>query len=399
MQFNVHLFPTVRIKIEGVEAASPLEAALKAEEMADIESILSCKDNGLVVGRLGLGRVTHIGWDQGVIKTAIVDTCNETGEVISEDGVCIDLETENEAVNGKTQAERRLHKIAALSTQTAQASVGYENLLNDMRLFLEALPRDLGRGSLNGMKVQLLHKVCEAIASTTHTEPASQAGVSGGKFFYYSPDVGFNTVDTLEEAKKLANAEIDEYRDQADQEWPAEVDEVCIGYVIAETVEVETVPGGCDYVLEAIASTTHAEPTYVLFGYATGEFLDRIVPPARGKLLNDAVALYCKADFSQMNQPSPAAEEAKPRQQDAKMPEPYGWIVNGRLFKELPEGCKSGETKAFCLPYYTADQLTAHTQEAIRELVEGIQEWVSATPGYSATLRNLITKYAPKKEQ
>lgn len=34
-----------------------------------------------------------------------------------------------------------------------------ENLMNDFRIFLEALPADLGRGSLNGMRVQLLYKV------------------------------------------------------------------------------------------------------------------------------------------------------------------------------------------------------------------------------------------------
>lgn len=48
------------------------------------------------------------------------------------------------------------------------------------------------------------------------------------------------------------------------------------------------------------------EETYVLFGYATGKFLERIVPPAQGKLINDAVALYAKADFSQMNAAAPA---------------------------------------------------------------------------------------------
>lgn len=51
------------------------------------------------------------------------------------------------------------------------------------------------------------------------------------------------------------------------------------------------------------------EETYVLFGYATGKFLERIVPPAQGKLINNAVALYAKADFSQMN--AAAQEESK----------------------------------------------------------------------------------------
>lgn len=53
------------------------------------------------------------------------------------------------------------------------------------------------------------------------------------------------------------------------------------------------------------------EETYVLFGYATGKFLERIVPPAQGKLINDAVALYAKADFSQMNAAAPEQAESK----------------------------------------------------------------------------------------
>lgn len=53
------------------------------------------------------------------------------------------------------------------------------------------------------------------------------------------------------------------------------------------------------------------EETYVLFGYATGKFLERIVPPAQGKLINDAVALYTKADFSQMNAAAPEQAESE----------------------------------------------------------------------------------------
>lgn len=51
-----------------------------------------------------------------------------------------------------------------------------DELLLDMQLFLQGLPRDLGRGSLNGMLVQLAHKVQLALGPdtvpTTHVRPS-----------------------------------------------------------------------------------------------------------------------------------------------------------------------------------------------------------------------------------
>lgn len=46
-----------------------------------------------------------------------------------------------------------------------------ENLMNDLRLFLEALPADLGRGSLNGMRVQLLYKVRANLQAAKPEQP------------------------------------------------------------------------------------------------------------------------------------------------------------------------------------------------------------------------------------
>ena len=40
-----------------------------------------------------------------------------------------------------------------------------DSLLRDMRLFLESVPRDLGRGSLNGMRAQLECKVYAALST------------------------------------------------------------------------------------------------------------------------------------------------------------------------------------------------------------------------------------------
>ena len=37
--------------------------------------------------------------------------------------------------------------------------------VHEVRIFLEELPADLGRGSLNGMKAQLQHKISEYLRS------------------------------------------------------------------------------------------------------------------------------------------------------------------------------------------------------------------------------------------
>jgi hypothetical protein len=46
-----------------------------------------------------------------------------------------------------------------------------KEFLLDAQLFLESLPRDLGRGSLNGMLVQLQHKLQLQLAPQDNNQP------------------------------------------------------------------------------------------------------------------------------------------------------------------------------------------------------------------------------------
>lgn len=51
------------------------------------------------------------------------------------------------------------HSVAKEVVYTSPATLA----LHDARIFLQELPRDLGRGSWNGMALQLAHKVDEAL--------------------------------------------------------------------------------------------------------------------------------------------------------------------------------------------------------------------------------------------
>lgn len=57
------------------------------------------------------------------------------------------------------QMEKVLHKGAEHICEQIRAEAdATEQFVRDVRLFLESLPKDLGRGSLNGMKAQLEQK-------------------------------------------------------------------------------------------------------------------------------------------------------------------------------------------------------------------------------------------------
>jgi hypothetical protein len=178
------------------------------------------------------------------------------------------------------------------------------------------------------------------------------------KYFYYSPDVGFNIVDSLEEAKKFANNEISEYRDQADQEWPAEVDEICIGYLIAETVEVETVPGGCDYVLEAIASTAKPEPLSAAQGVPEGMAGKFYLQNSQGTVGNEMMwwGLDGRGYTTNLNKAHLFTEDEALTQQRCRatdIPWPAEYVrshahpsvTNGALWDAAPEQAESKEGK------------------------------------------------------
>jgi len=82
------------------------------------------------------------------------------------------------------------------------------------------------------------------------------------KFFSYCPDAGFETHDTVEEAKKAADDSIDYFRDNAVDGWSEEVDQVCWGEVKEQSTvgnqrskedaakEGIVVSSACDYVCD-----------------------------------------------------------------------------------------------------------------------------------------------------
>lgn len=76
------------------------------------------------------------------------------------------------------------------------------------------------------------------------------------RYFVYSPDLGFELFDAFEDAQKVAQSEIDNYRASCDGEWPDEAEHVYCGEVLAESKAVwSTGDEGreyVDYVLEAL---------------------------------------------------------------------------------------------------------------------------------------------------
>jgi hypothetical protein len=62
----------------------------------------------------------------------------------------------------KNQIDQMQENIIAIIRQEANA---IEEFVRDVELFLNELPIDLGKGSLNGMKAQLQHKCAEYLNS------------------------------------------------------------------------------------------------------------------------------------------------------------------------------------------------------------------------------------------
>lgn len=51
--------------------------------------------------------------------------------------------------------------VESICKQIGDEAGTTENFMREVRLFLESLPDDLGRGSLNGMKAQLAQKCAD----------------------------------------------------------------------------------------------------------------------------------------------------------------------------------------------------------------------------------------------
>lgn len=79
--------------------------------------------------------------------------------------------------------------------------------------------------------------VMEAIAAAEAAQ-AQQPPTVGRKFFIYGDDTGFDLFDSAEDAKKAAQDSIDEYRHEAGDGWPEEVERVCWGVVLGTTQQV-----------------------------------------------------------------------------------------------------------------------------------------------------------------
>ncbi|WP_200664120.1 hypothetical protein [Raoultella ornithinolytica] len=80
---------------------------------------------------------------------------------------------------------------------------------------------------------------------------------SGFSFFMHSPDAGFETYKTRDEAINAANEMIDEYRGDAGDGWPEEVEQTVWGVIIQHAVQCDIKKpseenrweGSCDYKL------------------------------------------------------------------------------------------------------------------------------------------------------
>lgn len=80
-------------------------------------------------------------------------------------------------------------------------------------------------------------------------------------YFSYGEDSGYVEHSTAAKAKASAQADIDAYRKEADQEWPDGIDFVCWGIVLQEAriVNEDDDSSTCDYALAPLI-TTHPAP-------------------------------------------------------------------------------------------------------------------------------------------
>ena len=99
MKFAVNLYPTVRVKVIGIEADSAAEALAKAEASINLHDVL---DNPSPLG----ANVDHIEWDDGEKNFVLIDPLDEQGEIIEEESQWLDGDG-NPLVDGKTLIERK----------------------------------------------------------------------------------------------------------------------------------------------------------------------------------------------------------------------------------------------------------------------------------------------------
>lgn len=97
-----------------------------------------------------------------------------------------------------------------------------------------------------------------ALAKAYQQLAAENVGLTSGfSFFMHSPDAGFETYKTRDEAINAANEMIDEYRGDAGDGWPEEVEQTVWGVIIQHAVQCDIKnpseenrwEGSCDYKL------------------------------------------------------------------------------------------------------------------------------------------------------
>jgi hypothetical protein len=99
MKYAVHLYPSVRVKVTGVEANSAAEAASLAQSMVDLHALL---DNP----RPAAANVEAVEWGEGETEFLLVDPLDERGQVIYEASQYLEGDG-TPLVDGKTQVERK----------------------------------------------------------------------------------------------------------------------------------------------------------------------------------------------------------------------------------------------------------------------------------------------------
>jgi hypothetical protein len=116
MKYAVHLYPTVRVKVIGIEANSTTEAAIKAASLINLHDVL---DDHRPIGT----NVEIVEWDEGENNFVLVDPLDDGGNVI--DGSQWLNGSGEPLVDGKTPIER---KAAAFD----QATLFMEELLESV---------------------------------------------------------------------------------------------------------------------------------------------------------------------------------------------------------------------------------------------------------------------------
>lgn len=99
MKYAVHLYPTVRVKVTGIEAENPIQAFEAAQLRTDLHAAL---DNEKPQGQ----GVEGVFWDEGENNYVLIDTLDAKGDFIEGKSVWLDGDG-RPMVDGKTLVERR----------------------------------------------------------------------------------------------------------------------------------------------------------------------------------------------------------------------------------------------------------------------------------------------------